>query len=99
LSALHFIKRRNSNIPLLFLSIDNGFSSLLQGWSFKFDKDGYVKNYNFNVDLSKFDLITDLAEKEKIKRNIIQFILFGQETEYKRDFILNELSKITRIIE
>lgn len=95
MSELHFMSWRNE--PVILLSTDKDEKGLFTGWLFKFDKDGYTKHYDFGYDLKRCYPVNGF-EKEELKRNIIQFILFNQETEYKREMMLDELSNITRII-
>jgi hypothetical protein len=96
LSELYFIKLRD--IPLVFLSADKDEKGLLSGWFFRFDKNGYFKNYNFRIDLKNYNPM-DILKLIDAKRDIIKYILFSQETEYKRDLILDELLQITRVVE
>ncbi len=96
MSELHFMKFREQ--PIVFLSLDRDEKGLFTGWLFKFDKNGYVKNYDFGIDLINFYPI-DKFKTNDLKKDIIKFIIFNQENEYKRDMVLDALSKITRVIE
>jgi len=95
MSELHFMRWRDE--PVILLSTNRYEKDLFTGWLFKFDKDGYTKHYDFGYDLKKCYPVNGF-DREKLRRNIIQFILFRQETEYKRDMVLDALSEITRII-